>query len=241
MTRAVLVPIFGFLLSACAGPRMRVPGPVDHLRGERVREQMASMPAPAATLRMDEPVMPRERPRRSAPSGAEAIARQAARLVGERSLVVEGQSFRRDCSGFVAAVYSAAGRELGGSTEDLYLRAEALGLLHRRKVPQVGDLAFFDDTYDRNRNGRRDDPLSHVAVVESVDERGVVTLVHYGGKGVARMVMDLRRPDVNVDEDGVLRNSILRADGRGKRLTGELFRAWGSLWKAGAGDTTARS
>ncbi len=212
---------------------MRIPGPVDHLSREQVRESLAQLPSTELSLPMEPAAPARARPRRSSPSG-EAIARQAAKLVGDRSLVVQGESFRRDCSGFVAAVYSGVGQSLAGSTEDLYLRADAQGLLHRRKEPAVGDLAFFDDTYDRNRNGRRDDPLSHVAVVESVSPEGIVTMVHYGSKGVARLVMDLRQPEVNTDEAGVLRNSILRADGKGKRLTGELFRAWGSLWKAPA-------
>ena len=38
----------------------------------------------------------------------------------------------------------------------MHERARAAGVLHHRRVPEVGDVAFFDDTYDRNGNGRRD-------------------------------------------------------------------------------------
>ena len=41
-------------------------------------------------------------------------------------------------------------------------------MVHHRKVPRPGDLAFFDDTYDANHDGRTNDPLTHVAVVLSV-------------------------------------------------------------------------
>ena len=50
---------------------------------------------------------------------------------------------------------------------------DALGRGHR----------LFRDTYDRNRNRRRDDDLTHVAIVESVASDGTITLVHKGGEG----------------------------------------------------------
>lgn len=237
MTRAQLLPLFILLLSqvGCGAARMRMPGPVDHLARERSEEELATgwnaaarAEAIAALQREEAPRTGRKR--RGGPEG-EAIARQAARLVGDRSLIVRGERYRADCSGFVAAVYGGAGRPLSGSSRDLYERAREAGLLHHRKVPEVGDIAFFDDSYDRDGDGRRNDPLTHVAVVEAIADDGTIVLVHYGGKGVARISMDLRDPHTHTDEAGVLRNSILRTDGKGERLTGELFRAWGSLWR----------
>lgn len=241
MTRAHLLPLLTLLLSqlGCGAARIRMPGPVDHLAQERSPEELATgwnaAARAEAVAAMQQEVAPRTgRKRRTAPEG-EAIARQAARLVGDRSLIVRGERYRADCSGFVAAAYGGAGRALSGSSRDLFERARTLGLLHHRKTPEVGDIAFFDDSYDRDGDGRRNDPLTHVAVVEAVADDGTVVLVHYGGKGVARISMDLRDPHTHVDEAGVLRNSILRTDGKGERLTGELFRAWGSLWRADEG------
>ena len=35
--------------------------------------------------------------------------------------------------------------------------------------PKPGDVVFFDNTYDRNKNKRLDDSLTHIAIVVSVD------------------------------------------------------------------------
>jgi len=245
VNRLLLSPLLVLVLplvlaSGCAGPRIRVPGPVKQMGRER-RAQVEALAAAHPESRagglagagLDAPTtdLPVRRSRKGSAAG-EAVARQAEHLLGDRRLVVHGESYRQDCSGFVCAVYGGVGQALAGSSHDLYDRADSLGLLHKNKVPSVGDIAFFDNTHDRNGNGRRDDELSHVAIVESVDDDGIVTLVHYGSKGVARICIDLRHPELNVDEQGVLHNSILRNSSKGPRLSGELWRAWGSLWKA---------
>lgn len=231
-TRALILLLLG--LTACA-PRMRIPGPV-HAMGQRplVDEDVEAAVRIAAGIVEGEVHASSTSRRRGRPgSDAEAIAAAARRMVGKQRLVVGGESYRADCSGFVAAAYAAGGHDIGGSSADMWERARDAGVLHRRKSPEVGDLAFFDDTYDKNRNGRRDDPLTHVAVVEAIADDGTIVLVHYGSKGVARITMDLRQPDVHIDEQGILRNSYVRAAGKGKRLAGELFRDFGSLWKLG--------
>jgi hypothetical protein len=99
--------------------------------------------------------------------------------------------------------------------------------------PSPGDLVFFDDTWDRNRNGRRDDPLTHVGLVEWVDVDGTVTFLHRGGQGVARAHLNLRRPDVARAPDGrslnaPLRQRTSRADD-GPALAGQLFTGFGRI------------
>ncbi|HCF59088.1 MAG TPA: hypothetical protein DFS52_13985 [Myxococcales bacterium] len=145
------------------------------------------------------------------------IAKEAARYVGG--------PFGGDCSGFVKHVLAEVGVVL-----PLPARArtgsEALMLATRPTTrPRAGDLAFFHDTYDRNRDGRVNDPYSHVAIVESV-EGAQLTLIHRGGKGIARLRMDLSRPS---DRE---RNSVLRVrrrdDPPGLRyLAGELSAGFG--------------
>ena len=82
--------------------------------------------------------------------------------------------------------------------------------------PAPGDLIFWHDTYDRNRNGRADDPFTHVGVVEYVVD-GTVLFVHRGGKAVARGAMDPARPGEG-SSNGVVVNSPLRA--RNPKLAG---------------------
>ncbi|WP_242394572.1 NlpC/P60 family protein [Anaeromyxobacter oryzisoli] len=130
-----------------------------------------------------------------------------------------------DCSGYVLAAYRAAGVvvQLGPRRS----RSESLHDASRPVTrPRPGDLAFFHDTYDRNRNGRLDDPYSHVALVEAVDG-DVVTMLHRGGR-IERIQMDLAHPS-DPDANGRLR-ILRRRDPRGTRyLAGELFAAFGEL------------
>ncbi len=224
------------LAGGCAHRGMRVPGPLDGLGGEPppyaeslAAEDEAVLPAGPSG---EAPPEDRARKRRKR-EGDPRVARAAAAFVGHRRLVVDGTRYRYDCSGLVEAAYARAGIPVRGSSAGLYALARDAGVLHRRRRPAPGDVAFFDDTYDRNGDGRRNDELSHVAIVESVDADGTITLVHKGSRGVTRIVMNLERPHDHADEDGRVINSYLRAtsdrDG-GPTLSGELWRAFGSLW-----------
>ncbi len=168
-----------------------------------------------------------------------AIAAAAAGFVGARALVVAGESYRWDCSGLVEAALAAGGCAHAGSSADLFRQAREERVLHRRRLPSPGDVAFFDDTYDRDGNGRRDDPLSHVAVVESVAGDGTIRLVHVGSRGVTRFVMNLRWPDERADAEGKPLNDPLRSrtakdSPRTRMLAGELWVAFATFADARA-------
>ena len=145
------------------------------------------------------------------------------------------RGFRDDCSGFVMAALDRAGMPMSGSTASFWEEARASGFTHHRKRPHVGDLVFFDNTYDRNRNGRWDDDLTHIGVVLDVDDDGTITVAHGGtSKGRTTMVMNLSRPDARHDEGGRELNDWLRAKRSGdpKRavyLSGELWRGFATL------------
>jgi peptidoglycan DL-endopeptidase CwlO len=130
-----------------------------------------------------------------------------------------------DCSGFVLDAYRKAGVavRLGRGRS----RSESLhGASRPVDRPRPGDLAFFHDTYDRNRDGRGGDLFTHVALVEAVDG-DVVTLLHRGRK-VERLRMDLARPS-DPETNDILRVKR-RRDAPGTRyLAGELFTAFGEL------------
>lgn len=155
-----------------------------------------------------------------------AIAKRASRLVGVRSLAKVTRRFPDDCTGLVRIAAEPEGvvlmdgnaRVSDNGVTAIWRRARANGALHKRK-PRPGDLVFFRETYDRNRDGKRNDGLTHIAVVESVASDGTVTFVHRGGKGVSRS-----RMNVFVPRDK-RRNDYLRpAQGKGRAyLTGELF------------------
>ena len=172
------------------------------------------------------------------------LAARAATLVGRRGpFLVAGERFNDDCSGLVAAVFAAEGIDLRaevqraapqepGSARGTWLAARERGeTFGAEAAPEPGDLVFWNDTYDRNRNGKVDDPLTHVGIVERVDGE-TVTFVHRGGRGVARGVMTLAHRHAAADEDGRKLNSTVRTRAHPARrggLAAELFAGFARL------------
>lgn len=176
-----------------------------------------------------------------APAHFDPTDRRLAALDGARVAEIAagylGTRAGRDCSGFVSLVYRELGIDLfgeGGLRGDngvriLWRFAERRGGLHRRGDPAPGDLVFFDNTYDRNRDGRRNDPLTHVGIVERV-EGDRIFFLHLGSRGVVRSVMSLAAPDVR-SRDGEFLNDYIRFGRRGPsdRLAGSLFAGFARL------------
>jgi hypothetical protein len=163
------------------------------------------------------------------------IATAAASVLGEDPVVVGGVRYRFDCSGVAAAIYARAGIPLlidgvAPDTKTLFALARKNGSV-RRLHPLPGDLVFFDDTWDENGNGRIDDPLSHVGVVERIEDDATVIFVQRVGGRIIRSRMNLDRPRDRVDERGRPLNHWLRAahGARPARTTAELFVAFGTL------------
>lgn len=209
-------PLLVLLATSCAttprGPGDRPAPPPSSDPGEWVSWPLAPPPPPPH-------------------SGArERLVTRAASLVGLSSVRLATPHLPDDCTGLARAVYEDAGVELMGAgmagdngVTAIYRLALEHSALHRDR-PAPGDLVFFEETYDRNRNGRVDDGLTHVGVVETVAEDGTVTFVHRGGSGVSRSRLNLEAP---LDR---ARNDWLRPARRGVagRLTGELFVAYAS-------------
>ncbi|MCI0569615.1 MAG: CHAP domain-containing protein [Myxococcaceae bacterium] len=197
---------------------------------------------PAAAPR---PLPPPEPSRLPALTGSrdEVLARARA-LVGKQRLSLDGRDYPATCDGLVLAAYaptglslSAAARSGDNAVTALYRLAQARGRLFRDEAPAPGDLAFFRDTYDLNRDGRSNDGLTHVGIVESVDGDGTVAVIHHVSRGVARYHMNPAHPTVRVDpRTGKVLNHALRAGagGRTPSLTGELFVTYASLLPAAA-------
>lgn len=137
--------------------------------------------------------------------------------------------FRADCSGFVEAVLDRAGVPLRGSTAHMWSTFAREGTVHHRRLPRVGDLAFFDDTWDRNRNGRLDDDLTHLAVVIDVEDDGTIVMAHVSSsKGRTTLRMNLLRPDVSVIGSHRLNDHLRRSTGapREPTLAAQLWRGF---------------
>lgn len=153
------------------------------------------------------------------------IANAASSLVGLKGLTNVSREVPDDCTGLVRVAYYAAGVDLmargnlrgENGVSAIWRAAEAANATHWG-TPRPGDLAFFLETYDRNRDGQRNDGRTHVAVVESVDADGTVFFVHRSGGGVTRSQLNLAQP-------GRPLNATLRPRSKKYRAydTGELF------------------
>ncbi|MEZ4320054.1 MAG: CHAP domain-containing protein [Myxococcota bacterium] len=149
------------------------------------------------------------------------------------------RGFRRDCSGYVAGALQAAGvLDVAGVPEDarvidFWTRAEAEGRTHHNPIPSIGDLVFFDNTHDRDGNGKMDDTRTHIAIVVDVEPDGTVVMAHKGSR-YALIRMNLLHPTDRESPDGLEWNSWLRRSGdRGNPLgmykTAELWTGFASL------------
>lgn len=170
-------------------------------------------------------------------SVAERAVWRARAWVGLRSLTTVSTTVNDDCSGFTQLAYRKPGlslmpeRTLPGENgvKAIYRKAGDLGTL--RATPRPGDMVFFRDTHDRNRDGKLNDGLTHIGVVERVGEDGTVTFVHKASGLVKRGRFNLARPDARKDEQGRVLNDWLRRRDKRNRgyLAGELVAGFASV------------
>jgi hypothetical protein len=146
--------------------------------------------------------------------------------VARRYLKNKPKLKRNDCSGLVISVLRELDVEVRGGTKQMWERAVREKRVRAR--PQAGDLAFFDHTWDKNKNGRVDDPLSHVAIVTDVDG-DQVEMVHKIPSGIRRLRLNLRDP-ATWKSGGAVMNDYLRAPRfgpkGGPRMAGQLLRGF---------------
>ncbi|MBL8954591.1 MAG: C40 family peptidase [Myxococcaceae bacterium] len=195
--------------------------------------------SPAASSRRtpDESAAPKKELR--LPKRARDKAVHAARnQVGKPEVDRHGKPYPDDCSGLVRTVFDRVGIDLltDAKPEDnavtaIYRFAQRYGRVFTGGRPVPGDLVFFRDTYDLNRDGRENDGLTHVAVVDDVEEDGTVIVIHRVHGGVRRYRMNLELRTQTKSAAGRLVNDWLRLAGRtGKaQLTSELFAAYATV------------
>ena len=164
--------------------------------------------------------------------------------MGKQELIIRGKRFNMDCTGAVLAIYYYAGIDLardfnkytGNGVTRLYKSLEAHKLLYDTRYPVTGDIIFWDNTYDRNEDGRWNDPLTHVGMVMNVAKNGEVEYVHLNyRRGIIIENMNLRQPDIHQRmEKGQMKiiNSPMRMKRPGVAhprnwLSGQLFKIFG--------------
>jgi len=107
------------------------------------------------------------------------------------------------------------------------------GRLFKNKSYQIGDLIFFDNTYDKNKNGKLDDKLTSIGLIIDKDKRGNIKfLINVSGK-VRLKHMNLKKKEdkVLVNEKEKTINSVMRFFKKDKKLSYQLFNTFGSIFK----------
>ena len=157
------------------------------------------------------------------------VIETAKESVGLKSIPAsDGRTFTQDCIGFVRYVYLKAGLDLlkaygngRGGVSSLYDGLAKRGLIYTNQTPSPGDLIFFDNTYDVNKDGKWDDPLSHIAIVESIGRFNTIYYIDFSNNRVSEERLNLLYPNTHAfkQKDGELFviNSFLRRD-RGEGL-----------------------
>lgn len=166
------------------------------------------------------------------------LANIAQNAIGRPRLTVGKTAFRGDCSGTIRAIFARANIPLGGIIKNrsendvkaIYRYVQRYGQIVKSN-PVPGDLVFFHNTYDRSRNGRMNDALTHIGIVEKID-RSTVHFIHHLGQSIIRSRMDLSHPrDTYHPETRSRINHVLRrAQGNYRAYTAaELFAGFGRL------------
>jgi hypothetical protein len=168
-------------LTACAAPS-----------SQGVRDTSASIPGCCRSAQTD--------------SRQQAIVRTAVNLVGAKTIESNGRRIAYDCAGVTRAIYLAHGIDLyegaGGTgpangVRLIYNHVRTHGRLHRGPVVQAGDLVFFDNTWDYNGDGRFNDPLTHVGIVETVETDGTIVFISRVAGAIERYRMNLAHPHIH--------------------------------------------
>jgi len=171
-----------------------------------------------------------------------SIVRSAATLVGATTVTSEGRRIRYDCAGVTRAIFlkhgidlyeSSAGDSAANGVRLIYNHVRQYGSLHQNQTPRPGDLVFFDNTWDFNGDGKLNDPLTHVGIVERTGSDGTIVFISRVAGAIERYRMNLRHPHVHKAADGRILNDYIRrklpSDSPGTgRLTGELFASFGA-------------
>lgn len=165
-----------------------------------------------------------------------------------QGIEVNGKKFTIDCIGTIRAAFWGAGIDIaqdfykytGNGVALLYFSLKERDALKKDKVPAVGDVIFWDNTWDKNGDGVfGNDPLTHAGIVLEIDNDGTIKYLHASvSKGVTIGVMNLHTPSLWQNETGKIINSGMylgsyygNPQNPPQWTSGDLFRAFGDCTK----------
>lgn len=179
-------------------------------------------------------------------SFSQRVATIAIDSIGIRKIPsINSVRFTSDCIGFVRYVYYKAGVDLTkifengrGGVSSLYLGMKRRNLIYLSGMPAIGDLIFFDNTYDVNRDGKWNDSLTHIGIVTGFGKHKTIIFIHYASGVVKEDRLNLYYPNTYAfrQKNGTLYviNSHLRENRkegyeRKAYLASSFFRCFGRI------------
>ena len=171
-----------------------------------------------------------------------AIVQTAAQLVGATTIDSNGRRIAYDCAGVTRAVFLRYGIDLydaepiaphANGVRIIYAHIRQQGSFYQGPVAHPGDLVFFNNTWDYNGDGKVNDPLTHVGIVERQEPDGTIVFISRVAKTIERYRMNLRQPNTHKAADGRILNDYLRRkhvrdSDNTPYLTGQLFAQFAS-------------
>lgn len=172
-------------------------------------------------------------------------------LAPDSLVTVNGRQFMLDCIGTLSAAWWGAGYDLqkefprytGNGVLRLYNSLKDHAALAPLAALKPGDIVFWENTYDRNGDGKLyNDGITHAGMVVSVDDDGTVAYLHESvTRGVVISYLNTLHPDTAFSPTGKLWNSpMFLGSGYGKPknpphwLSGDLVKAFADAEKTAA-------
>lgn len=179
----------------------------------------------------------------------QTILDQAYELIGKKqneTVIVNNREFKLDCIGTVSAIFYSADIDIqkhfykyqGNGVARFFYTLKDKQTLFKGKAPEIGDVIFWDNTWDSNNDGViGNDPLTHAAVVVDIEEDGTIYYIHQNYIfGIIVEKMNLLHPTIYKDDKGKELNSPMYINSSLKKhpehwLSGELFKHFGGVLK----------
>lgn len=145
-----------------------------------------------------------------------------------------------DCSGFVLKVYKFANINFFEEQKGKIAEKNGVKFIHKalknsnkiyhKKIPNIADIVFFNNTWDSNGDKKINDELTHVGIVLTVDKYGTITFIHSSvSGGVTKDFMNLCHPNEKAFNSNVRERRKDDPDNT-KYSANELINAFGTVF-----------
>ena len=126
----------------------------------------------------------------------------------EDKKIPESTKWNKYASGFIKMIYLKFGVNLTDvenkkdeegkwftTTKMIYDYIEKNGEILKGNNPKPGDIVFFDNTYDVDKDGVFNDKLTSIGLVVDIDEEGTIYFLYNSSKGVSLKMINFKHPE----------------------------------------------